>query len=348
MATRVSALRPTDQATPTIGSAFRTGPRPAKSASTQRRPTLRTSSDAGTQPRTTLRTSSDASTEPRTALRTSSDASTQPRTALRNSSDVSTEPRTGLRTSPDVSTELRTALWNSLAVSTQRRPPVRPIPFVSEERRPALRPFDFHVLSFLPGRIADETGFPPVRTRRRRAKAVSAPSEHRTSMRRCAAQAHFSAHCAAQAHLSRRRIRVPRRPDRVPDDAIECFPHVARRVTAANRVSVFHEHSVSTFGPLLAMRSPGCAAAAASPHPTNDSRSNVGAHLPNERDRVRSYFRRVNRRPRSTAPAEGEPASATGTPATGTAEKATTATTTASQAESVAPALSLAQAAAGS
>jgi hypothetical protein len=70
--------------------------------------------------------------------------------------------------------------------------------------------------------------------------------------------------------------------------------------------------------------------------------------LPNERDRVRSYFRRVNRRPRSTAPAEGEPASATGTPATGTAEKATTATTTASQAESVAPALSLAQAAAGS
>jgi hypothetical protein len=77
----------------------------------------------------------------------------------------------------------------------------------------------------------------------------------------------------------------------------------------------------------------------------------LGVIYPNEHDRVRSYFRRVNRRPRPTAPAEGEPASATGTPATGTAEKATTATTAttaASQAESVAPALSLAQATAGS
>jgi len=74
----------------------------------------------------------------------------------------------------------------------------------------------------------------------------------------------------------------------------------------------------------------------------------LGVIYPNERDRVRSYFRRVNRRPRPTAPAEGDAASATGTPATGTAEKATAATTTASQAESVAPALSLAQATAGS
>jgi hypothetical protein len=124
MAARVSAFCPTDRACPTTGAAFGTGPRPAKSASTQRRPTLWTSSDASSEPRTTLRTSSD--------------------------------------------------------VSTKRRPPVRPISFVSEERRPAVRPFDFHVLSFLPGRIADETGFPPVRTRRRQAKAVPPPSEHRT------------------------------------------------------------------------------------------------------------------------------------------------------------------------
>ena len=265
MATRVSALRPTDQATPTIGSAFRTGPRPAKSASTQRRPTLRASSDAGTQPRTTLRTSSDASTEPRTALRTSSDASTQPRTALRNSSDVSTEPRTGLRTSPDVSTELRTALWNSLAVSTQRRPPVRPIPFVSEERRPALRPFDFHVLSFLPGRIADETGFPPVRTRRRRAKAVSPPSEHRTSLRRCESDSRFSSHCESHSHLSRRRLRVPRMADRVPGDAFHDFAPAALRVTAATNVLVFYEQGIPSFGTPPALHQPGCAAAAASP-----------------------------------------------------------------------------------
>jgi hypothetical protein len=69
---------------------------------------------------------------------------------------------------------------------------------------------------------------------------------------------------------------------------------------------------------------------------------------PNEHDRVRSYFRRVNRRPLPTASAKGEPASAAGTPATGTAEKGATATTTASEATPVAPALSLTPAAAGS
>jgi hypothetical protein len=86
---------------------------------------------------------------------------------------------------------------------------------------------------------------------------------------------------------------------------------------------------------------------------------------PNERDRVRSYFRKVTRRPRSTAPAEGEPASTTGTTLTGTTGTSTTgkvvtgstttgtsttapATATASEATPAAPVLSLTQAAAGS
>jgi antitoxin (DNA-binding transcriptional repressor) of toxin-antitoxin stability system len=57
---------------------------------------------------------------------------------------------------------------------------------------------------------------------------------------------------------------------------------------------------------------------------------------PNEHARVRSYFRRVIRRPRSTAPAEGEtgPAAETTATASGTA--------------AVAPALALSQANAGS
>jgi hypothetical protein len=59
---------------------------------------------------------------------------------------------------------------------------------------------------------------------------------------------------------------------------------------------------------------------------------------PNEQARVRSYFRRVIRRPRSTAPAEGETASAAETAATATASGATV----------VAPALALSQANAGS
>ena len=44
---------------------------------------------------------------------------------------------------------------------------------------------------------------------------------------------------------------------------------------------------------------------------------------PSEHDRVRSYFRRVTRRPRPTAPAGGEPTSATGTLTTATASEAT-------------------------
>ena len=179
MAARVSDFRPPDRASPTVGAAFRTGPRPTKSASTQPRPTLRTNPCVSTKRRPALRTSSDASTQPRPTLRTSSDASTEPRTTLRTSSDA----------------------------SSQRRPPVRPIPFVSEERRPTLRPVDFHFLFLLPGRIADETGIHPVRTRRRQAKAVSPPSEHRTTMRRCDAQSRFLSRCAAQSHLSRRRFR---------------------------------------------------------------------------------------------------------------------------------------------
>ena len=44
---------------------------------------------------------------------------------------------------------------------------------------------------------------------------------------------------------------------------------------------------------------------------------------PNQQDRVRSYFRRVVRRPRATAPTEGETAPATGAAATATAAEAT-------------------------
>ena len=192
MAARVLDFRPPDRASPTTGAAFRTGPLPSKSASTQRRPTLRTNPCVSTERRPAHLLQSAAGSERRPTLRTSSDAGTQPRTTLQASSNAGTEPRTTLRTSSDV--------------STKRRPPVRPIPFVSEKRRPALRPFDFHVLSFFPGRIADETGFPPVRTRRRQAKAVSPPSEHRTTMRRCDSQSRFLSHCASQSHLSRRRF----------------------------------------------------------------------------------------------------------------------------------------------
>lgn len=68
---------------------------------------------------------------------------------------------------------------------------------------------------------------------------------------------------------------------------------------------------------------------------------------PNQQDRVRSYFRRVVRRPRATAPTEEETAPATGTTTAGSAAVGTT-TTTASEATPAAPALSLTQAAAGS
>ena len=74
----------------------------------------------------------------------------------------------------------------------------------------------------------------------------------------------------------------------------------------------------------------------------------LGVIYPNEHDRVRSYFRRVTRRPRATALAEEEPASATGTPAPGTPATGTTATATVSEATPAAPALSLAPASAGS
>jgi hypothetical protein len=72
---------------------------------------------------------------------------------------------------------------------------------------------------------------------------------------------------------------------------------------------------------------------------------------PNEHDRVRSYFRRVTRRPRPAAPAEGEPASATGVTTTGTttmeeAATRTLTTATASAATPVEPALTLTEAAA--
>ena len=88
---------------------------------------------------------------------------------------------------------------------------------------------------------------------------------------------------------------------------------------------------------------------------------------PNEHDRVRSYFRRVARRPRLAAAEEGGSASATGTPATGTSATGTTttertttgttttgttstarlATATASEATSVGPVLTLTASAAG-
>jgi hypothetical protein len=79
---------------------------------------------------------------------------------------------------------------------------------------------------------------------------------------------------------------------------------------------------------------------------------------PNEHDRVRSYFRRVTRRPRPTAPAGGEPALATGTTTSGTTTTGKTATgmaatgmlttATASEATPVEPALPLTKAAASS
>ena len=62
---------------------------------------------------------------------------------------------------------------------------------------------------------------------------------------------------------------------------------------------------------------------------------------PNEQDRVRSYFRRVTRRPRPTAPAEGEPASETGTTTTGKPMTGSATMATASEATFVGPALTL-------
>jgi hypothetical protein len=99
---------------------------------------------------------------------------------------------------------------------TERCTSRRRIPFVSAERRPAPRRMEFHVSAFRPGRRAESTDVPDVRSRRPPAEAASPPSEHRTTIRGCAAQSHLSAHCADQAHLSRRRLRVPRRADRVP------------------------------------------------------------------------------------------------------------------------------------
>jgi hypothetical protein len=124
---------------------------------------------------------------------------------------------------------------------------------------------EFHVSVFRPGRMAGATDFPGVRRLRPPAGAASSPSEHRTTIRRCAAQAHFSAHCAAQAHLSRCRLGVPRLPDRVSNDSFNDVAIAAARVTEVTHLLVFHKHGVPAFGPSIALHHPGCAAAAASP-----------------------------------------------------------------------------------
>jgi hypothetical protein len=62
---------------------------------------------------------------------------------------------------------------------------------------------------------------------------------------------------------------------------------------------------------------------------------------PEERDRVRSYFRKIYRRPRPTLPTAEEPAAATGTASTGTPAMETATTGTAPKAAPVGPTLVL-------
>ena len=117
-------------------------------------------------------------------------------------------------------------------------------------------PYALHLLVLSPDRITDASDVLPVRNCRHQAGAAAVPSEHRTSMRRCAAQSHFLAHCAAQAHLSSRPFRVPLLPARKPNAAIGSPALAAAPVTAAIRLFAFHRHTVSVFGPPLAMAPP--------------------------------------------------------------------------------------------
>jgi hypothetical protein len=69
-------------------------------------------------------------------------------------------------------------------------------------------------------------------------------------------QSRFSSHCAAQSHLSSRPFRAPLLPARKPNVATGSLALAAAPVTAAIRLFAFHRHTVSAFGPPLAMAPP--------------------------------------------------------------------------------------------
>jgi YD repeat-containing protein len=133
-----------------------------------------------------------------------------------------------------------------------------------------------HLRDLSHGRITDASDLLPVRACRHQSEAAAAPSEHRTSLRRRDAQSRFlshrdpqsrsssyrdaqsrsSSHRDAQSRLSTCPFRDPLLPDRPPNVAIGSLALAAAPVTAASRLLTSHRHTVSTFGPPLAMGPP--------------------------------------------------------------------------------------------
>lgn len=274
------ALRPRLDA----GIELRPTRRPWSDARIQRRPTIRPRSSVRTERRTTLRPEpapgsnlirpSGRGRAPvpnlvRPCARGRTPVSHVARPVARGRTLVSAFVRPSDRGLPFVPNVVRLSTRSRAPVSNLIRPSDRSLSSVSNVDQPRGRSLSSvekvdqprHRFTLALGRftragLRRQPALVACRPAVPRAEVVSAQSEHRTTMRRCDSQSHFSSHCASQSHFSGRRLRVPRLAVRVSVPAFDGFARAAARVTATTHHLGLRKHEVSTLGPPLALRIP--------------------------------------------------------------------------------------------